>query len=355
MIKTYKKIIKMSIPSLRALAASKIIETPHLYSTIEKETEESTIIDMDSKAFIEIVKKYLSNIAAYFSAEHFSETYCSDLLRLYPLKDPDKTLNNQDLFIAAAKNGRTEMLEPLIAMGAGVDIQGKNGSTALMRAARHGHTETVKALKEMGAGLDIQDNDGFTALIRAALTGHTETVKALIAMGAGVDIQGKNGSTALMAAAFYGKTRWIRYSRCAGVDIQNNDGKTALMLAARDGLIDTVKALIDMGAGVDILDNSGSTALMKAAWAGHTEIAKALIDRGAGVDIQDNDGKTALMRAARHGHTETEKALKAEKTKLYYKKLKSTCYKISLSIIFCIGAYLLSRYNRSSFLEDISN
>ncbi len=81
MIKTYKKIIKMSIPSLRALAASKIIET-HLYSKIEKETEKSTIIDMDSKEFIEIVKKYLSNIKAYFSAPYFNNQTCLDLLYL---------------------------------------------------------------------------------------------------------------------------------------------------------------------------------------------------------------------------------------------------------------------------------
>ena len=78
----------MGIPSLRYLAASKIIGTPSLFSKIEKETKDSTIIDMDSRIFV-LFTKYQENITDYFSNEHFNN---NDFLDLLFLKHPmDKT------------------------------------------------------------------------------------------------------------------------------------------------------------------------------------------------------------------------------------------------------------------------
>ena len=51
--------------------------------------------------------------------------------------------------------------------GASVDIQNKDGFTALILASRNWHREVVGKLLEKGASVDIQDKDGFTALTDA--------------------------------------------------------------------------------------------------------------------------------------------------------------------------------------------
>ena len=54
---------------------------------------------------------------------------------------------------------------------------------------------------ESDFGLDIQNKDGKTALILAAEKGHADIAASLIAKGANMDIQNKDGNTALIVAA----------------------------------------------------------------------------------------------------------------------------------------------------------
>lgn len=49
-----------------------------------------------------------------------------------------------------------------------------------MLAASHGQFVTCKLLIEAGAGLNVQDKDGSTALMCAAEHGHTEIVRLLL-------------------------------------------------------------------------------------------------------------------------------------------------------------------------------
>ena len=63
--------------------------------------------------------------------------------------------------------------------------------------------------------------------------------------------------------------------------------------------METVKALLDMGANVDECDERGSTALMTAAQWGHVEVCRLLLERGADVNKSDKQGDTALHEAAR--------------------------------------------------------
>ena len=65
--------------------------------------------------------------------------------------------------------------------------------------------------------------------------------------------------------------------------------------------METVKALLDMGANVDECDERGSTALMTAAQWGHVDVCRLLLERGADVNKSDKQGDTALHEAARSG------------------------------------------------------
>ncbi len=63
----------------------------------------------------------------------------------------------------AASKGATVTVEQLLAKGASLAAQDRNGRTALMLAAQHGHAETVRVLLEEGASADDRDAHGYTA------------------------------------------------------------------------------------------------------------------------------------------------------------------------------------------------
>jgi len=95
---------------------------------------------------------------------------------------------------------RAPLVELLIAKGAEVNHQDRDGFTALMYAARNGDTEAVNALLRSGASVNVADNTGETALIKAAASSCTEeTVRALLSAGADLSARDHKGRNALEA------------------------------------------------------------------------------------------------------------------------------------------------------------
>ena len=95
-----------------------------------------------------------------------------------------------------------------------------------MYALLEGQDKCVDTLIQAGADLNIQSKNGQTALIVAARKGHDECVDILIKGGADVNIQDQIGCTALMSAAFH-----YCYNKCtklliqAGADVLNTYGQ----------------------------------------------------------------------------------------------------------------------------------
>ena len=58
-----------------------------------------------------------------------------------------------------------------------------------MKASQDGHTEVIKLLHEYSAHLDLQKKDGWTALMEASQDGHTKVIKLLREYGAQVYLQ----------------------------------------------------------------------------------------------------------------------------------------------------------------------
>jgi len=104
----------------------------------------------------------------------------------------------------AAWDGRTAVVELLLAAGADVDAKDEDGWTALHDAAWGGHAAVAELLLAAGADVNAQDNDGWIALHDAARNGHSAVVELLLEAGADVNAKNKNGWTALHYAAFYG-------------------------------------------------------------------------------------------------------------------------------------------------------
>jgi uncharacterized protein len=55
--------------------------------------------------------------------------------------------------------GYSDIVKLLIAAGASIDMQERNGITALMAAASNNNTEAVELLIAAGASVDVRDKD----------------------------------------------------------------------------------------------------------------------------------------------------------------------------------------------------
>ena len=82
------------------------------------------------------------------------------------------------------------------------------------------------------------------------------------------------------------------------MDGTGNDGSTALHFAAREGYVNVVSKLLDLGANPLLRNAENATALHMAAGGGRTVMVARLIDCGIDVNVRDNDGATALHRAS---------------------------------------------------------
>jgi len=105
-----------------------------------------------------------------------------------PSEDPQEVLD--EALVWAAKAGRVEAIERLVALGARVDADPYRG-TPLTWAAVNGRVEAVRTLVELGADPNRRGTfggpdhgEGITALHPAAQAGRREAVELLLELGA---------------------------------------------------------------------------------------------------------------------------------------------------------------------------
>jgi len=94
--------------------------------------------------------------------------------------------------------------------------------------------------------------------------------------------------------------------RCEADDWSFN---TPLTYAARQGSVETVRALLEGGANVEETDIDRSTALRAAAWHRHLNVCRLLPDWGLKVDHVDKWKNTPLHDAARREYLSLVKLL----------------------------------------------
>jgi uncharacterized protein len=245
----------------------------------------------------------------------------------------------------ACLDGDLSIIERLLKAGADPKERGPNGETLLMFAARNGRVDVIMRLLAAGADVNARERlRGTTALMWAAEQRHPEAVKALLAAGADpaitsgpaglprnymaprVDVSAVQAARARRErAAAAGRTyeEQVAVERRAPpagggqntsglpVDSSADDdvvvqaglvgngggGLTALVFAAREGDIESAKALLDRGARIDQTTEYGWTPLLTAVNNRNYALAKMLIDRGADVNIVNKGGWTPLYLA----------------------------------------------------------
>jgi len=166
-----------------------------------------------------------------------------------------------------------------------------DGETALYLAAQNGHIKVVDFLTKSGADLSIRDSDGWTALHSAAAERHLECVKLLTEKDpTTINEITNDGETALYLAAQNGHIKVVDFLTKSGADllIRDSNGLTALHSAAAERHLECVKLLTEkFPTTINELTNKGATALYIAARNGHVEVVGFLINLGEDPMIKD--------------------------------------------------------------------
>lgn len=83
------------------------------------------------------------------------------------------------VFLEAARLGKNEVLQQLLAQGVDIDTRDDTGNTALMLAVRHRQVSVVRTLLASGANTRLTNHDGMNALQLANGLGLTDMVQLL--------------------------------------------------------------------------------------------------------------------------------------------------------------------------------
>jgi uncharacterized protein len=185
----------------------------------------------------------------------------------------------------AAASGSASMIEALLRAGADPKtLTTKDGETVLMTASRTGNIDAVKALLKHGADVNARENyKGQTALMWAAAERHPDVVKALLENGADWKVR-----------SYDRETKPPKLSAASSISPIARGGFTALSFAAREGDVETARAMLEGGVGIDYGDVDNTTALVVAIMNKQYTLAKFFLDRGADPNIVGGYGRTAL-------------------------------------------------------------
>jgi len=181
--------------------------------------------------------------------------------------------------------GSGKMIEALLRAGADPKtLTTKDGETVLMTAARAGNVDAVKILLDHGADVNARETyKGQTALMWAASERHPEVVKLLMAHGADWKVRSIDR-----------ETKPPKLSAASSISPIARGGFSALSFAAREGDIESARAMLDAGVDINYGDVDNTTALVVSIVNKQYTFAKFLLDRGADPNVVGGYGRTAL-------------------------------------------------------------
>lgn len=208
--------------------------------------------------------------------------------------------------------GYTEVAEVLLANKADVNLKGSDsdGQRPLHAAARDGKTSLVQLLINHGADVNAPDNNGVTPLHSAVIADALPAAKLLLASKAEVDAQNKSGDTPLHNAAQQGSADIISLllDSSATVDATNYNNATPLLLAVANGRAEATRVLLAHKADPNhrggVSQNEGNYTsfvntqpLYLKATMDNLEILKLLLDAGADLEGDSEQPYGALAGA----------------------------------------------------------
>jgi ankyrin repeat protein len=188
----------------------------------------------------------------------------------------------------AAALGNAAIIDQLLKSGADPNTRTTaDGETVLMTSARAGNVDAVKALLDHGADVNAKEAyRGQTALMWAAAERHAAVVDLLLQHGADWKVQSS-----------FRETKIPKLSTASSISPISRGGLTAFLFAAREGDIETAKAMLDHGVDINQTDVDGTSGLVVSIMNKQYTFAKFLLDKGADPNVTDVKGRAALYAA----------------------------------------------------------
>jgi serine/threonine-protein phosphatase 6 regulatory ankyrin repeat subunit B len=234
----------------------------------------------------------------YDAVSNIDPIQAEQLLKIGANANTRGRMETDTALIAAIKNSDTEMVELLLDYGADVSQTDNAGNTALDEAAMNDVVNIIGILLQQGADPNRRNNqrDGETALHAAVSSGNFRSAQALLAGGADVNLAANDGITPLIKLVLEDKWSVLRMAKIfldAGADpnLQDSFGRSALHYAQDS---EVIELLIENGANIDLRDSEGQTALHRAAGQGNLDTLVALLKLGADLETEDINGNTPV-------------------------------------------------------------
>ena len=185
-------------------------------------------------------------------------------------------------------------LHHLILAGADIDMEDRNGKTALTKLM--GRSKLTNSVKR----------DAHTHLNLAISIKSVAIVKLLLQKNVDIDTKTKTGQTPLMLALRYEFTDAVPLllDRGAEVNVRTETGDTPLTLALSNKFTEAVPLLLDRGAEVNVRTETEDTPLTLALSNKFTEAVPLLLDRGAEVNVRMETEDTPLTLAVSCNYTD---------------------------------------------------
>ena len=233
--------------------------------------------------------------------------------------DANQTLGNGETpLMMAARTGSVPVLKLLLDHGARVNEREKlRGTTALMWAAANSNTAAVRLLVSRGAQFNIRSGTTQPGRLPYLAPPGRERIQEFIdgtgLRGAAVDApdtqapgQADTPQTRAAAkerleheqsAAKSALARFEKPAKYAQKPTRQWGGLTPLQFAARQGDLETARALLEAGAKVNLTSEFGWTALLVATQNRYYQLGVYLLDHGADPNIANEGGWTPLYIA----------------------------------------------------------
>jgi ankyrin repeat protein len=153
-----------------------------------------------------------------------------------------------DQWFDAARAGRRDISEALLAAGFPINSHTASGYTALVLATYHGSLDEVELLLNAGADPCLPDHSGNTALMGALFKGYSDVAHRLVDL-CPVDLTNYAGQTALAFAVMFGRLEFIPELVSRGADLEHLDvkGRSVRQIAIEQGNESATTALVAVG------------------------------------------------------------------------------------------------------------
>ena len=204
------------------------------------------------------------------------QTELHNLIQIFDKDNDSSAVTIKETIIAAIHDGEEiEMTQ--------INLQTKNGESALSIAAKHGFSNVVKFLISKGANKEHFNNEHHTPLSLAVSQNHLKVVKVLFQEW--ISPNSHEEPYLHLLPIFNVKSREIAQllvdNDAVTNGLYNNKNQSPLTVACQNGFLDVVEFFLDDGLDINHLDSDNKTPLFYALTNKHHNILNLLNSKGA--------------------------------------------------------------------------